>query len=452
MYLIKEIEFIELNDTEVIMINLINGATDVLEKALYSKIIKNDFDSIDDEVIDAMKARKYLFSAEAEYKDFIASIEAVVKDYELKAPPSFLVVPSYACNLNCIYCYEQTYMIKGTTDINPVVMVDKQFERIDKIVAAHEEKYGKIEADTRITIMGGEPLLVPNYAAVEHIFKSAKARSFTVDIVSNGVELDKYLDLFNQYNIDTLKHIQITVDGVKEIHDGRRIFRDKRGSFDIIMANIKLAIKNNIKIILRVNVDATNINELPDLADALIQRFGQNELLQPYLYLLQDGGCSGEANIVSEKIGIEKLFEMEAKNPNMKIFRKKFHAEAFINSIFDNIPYQPKLKHCGAMKNQFILDCKSNVYKCWHGIGNNDYSIGKFYPEYKINQKKANAWLNRSVNNIEKCQTCKYRYICGTGCPAAKHMSEAQMDVSEPSCNPFDEIIKAIILEKMKNR
>ncbi len=450
MYLIKEIEFVDYSNEEIIMVNLINGATDILERNIYSKIINNDLTSLDNTVIKAMKERKYLFDSEKEYNKFISSIEKVIEDFELKAPPSFLVIPSYACNLKCIYCYEQTYMIKGTTEIDPVEMVNVQFERIDKIVAEYESKYGKIKSDTRITIMGGEPLLCPNLKAVTHILKLAKKRDYTVDIVSNGVDLDKYIDLFNEYK-DTLKHIQITVDGVKEIHDTRRIFHDKRGSFDVIMANIELALKNKIKIVLRVNVDTTNINELPDLADSIIERFGNNDLLLPYLYLLQDGGCSGESNIVDETVGIEKIFELEAKNPNMKIFRKKFHAEEFVNSIFDDVPYQPVLKHCGAMKNQFILDCKSNVYKCWHGIGNNDYRIGTFYPEYVINKEKQDAWFNRSVKNIEKCKDCKYRYICGTGCPAAKHMSEEKMNVYEPSCVAFDKVIKTIILEKMKH-
>ena len=55
--------------------------------------------------------------------------------------PNFLVVPSYACNLKCIYCYEQTYIINGTTDIDPLEMVDLQFDRIDKIMNIYEEKY-----------------------------------------------------------------------------------------------------------------------------------------------------------------------------------------------------------------------------------------------------------------------------------------------------------------------
>ena len=449
MFLIKEIDFIDYNKNEMIMINLINGATDIIEKDIYNKIINNKFDEIDETIIKAMLKRKYLFKSEKDYNKFIEELDTRIEELEKKATPNFLVVPSYACNLHCIYCYEQTYMIQGTTKINPKEMVDLQFDRIDQIMEAYEKKYGKTEDDIRITIMGGEPLLKCNLDTVSYIFEKAKERGYTVDIVSNGVDLNCYIDLFNKYK-DTLDHIQITVDGVKEIHDKRRIFHDGRGSFDLIMNNIKLAIENDVLIILRVNVDSTNIKELSQLADMLVEKFNYNEKLKPYLYILQDGGCSGESNIVNEKIGIETIFELEHKNPNMKIFRKKFHPENFIESIFNDVPYQPVLRHCGAAKNQFILDCKSNIYKCWHGIGNNGYRVGTFYPKYELDYDKINAWFDRSVKVIPKCKNCKYRYICGTGCPAAKHMSEENMDVKGPSCVDYKELIKTIILEKMK--
>ena len=326
MFLIKEIEFIDYNENEVIMINLINGATDIIERNVYNLIINNRFNEIDDEILSCMLERRYLFNSKKEYDGFLEKLDNRIEMLEKRATPNFLVVPSYACNLHCIYCYEQTYMIKGTTNIDSIKMVDIQFDKIDKIMKVYEDNYGRTNDDIRITIMGGEPLLKCNLKTVEYIFEQAKKRNYTIDIVSNGVDLNYYIDLFNKYK-NTLDHIQITVDGVKEIHDKRRIFHDGRGSFDLIMENIKLAIKNNILIILRVNVDDTNINELPDLANVLVKEFNNSEKLKPYLYLLQDGGCSGEQNIVNEKIGIEKIFELEEQNPNMAIFRKKFQLE-----------------------------------------------------------------------------------------------------------------------------
>ena len=107
MFLIKEIEFIDYNDNEVIMINLINGATDIIEKSIYDLIINNHFDKIDNEILNCMLERKYLFKTENEYNKFLEELDSRIEMLEKSATPNFLVVPSYACNLHCIYCYEQ---------------------------------------------------------------------------------------------------------------------------------------------------------------------------------------------------------------------------------------------------------------------------------------------------------------------------------------------------------
>ncbi len=449
MYLIKEIDFIELGNGKHLMLNLINGAADLLNDGLYQSIMANDFSSIDKEIINSMMLRRYLFKSKQNYEKFINEINLKIDEEERKSAPNFLIVPTYACNLGCIYCYEQTYVIKKTSK-SPCELVDIQYEHIDRIVEEFRSSTGKINEEICITIMGGEPLLKNNVEVIEYIFAAAQLRAYTVDIVTNGVDLDSYIDMFLKFK-STFKHIQITVDGIKEIHDTRRIFRNGSGSFDLIFSNMKLALNHGVKTYLRVNVDKSNINELPLLADTLLENFGNDENLQPYVYLLQDGGCSGQSNIVEEKIGIEQIFELEDANPNMKIFYKKFHPAEFIDSVFNNTPFQPVLRHCGAAKNQYIFDSKSNVHKCWHGIGNNDFRTGVFEPEFKLNKKKMEEWTGRSGNNLYECKSCKYRYICGTGCPAAQHKAGTEMDVTKPSCVDYKELIRTIVLQKTRH-
>lgn len=101
--------------------------------------MSNHYDKIDNEILDCMLERRYLFKTENEYNKFIEKLDNRIEMLEKSAIPNFLVVPSYVCNLHCIYCYEQTYMIKGTTDIDPIKMVDVQFDRIDKIMKTYEK-------------------------------------------------------------------------------------------------------------------------------------------------------------------------------------------------------------------------------------------------------------------------------------------------------------------------
>ena len=448
MKLINEVQFVKLNEDKIVMLNLINAAADILNLDTYDKLI-NNIDSLDENTIDKLKERKYVFDSDEEYDKFLSELNEKINEAEKNSPPCFLVIPTYSCNLKCTYCYERTYKIDNVKEENLLKICDKQFEIIDDIVKKYKEKNPKFSnfKDIRITIMGGEPLLKVNKNIIEYIFNKVKERKYSVDIVTNGVDLDSFIEILKQ---DCLDHIQITLDGSKEIHDKRRVYANGKGSFDEIIRNIDIALKNNIKIFLRVNVDNENLYDLPELANILISRFKDNKNLYPYIYLLQDGGCSGDANVVKEEVGIEEVFKLEYKYPQVQIFRKKFHPEMFINAIFNNIEFKPSLRHCGAAINQHILDYKGNIYRCWHGIGNDNYSTGKYIPVIKENNEKNRKWDNRSVLNLEKCKKCKYRYICGTGCPAATHKGENEFDIEKESCVDYEKLIETIIKEKVK--
>ena len=206
-----------------------------------------------------------------------------------------------------------------------------------------------------------------------------------------------------------------------------------------------MAVSNNIKVYLRVNVDRDNISDLPNLSKLLVELFGKASTIKPYLYLLQDGGCSGNDKVIEEAIGIKEIFELEKANPSMKIFFKKYHPAKFINSILENKVYNPILRHCGASKNQYIFDFNGCVYKCWHGIGNKEYVCGKIDKSIEFN-KMSKSWQDRSVKNIEKCKSCKYRYLCGTGCLAVTHYTVNDEVLKSASCVDYENLINSLVL------
>lgn len=448
MILIKEIQFVKINENKYVMINLINAAADIIDYNTYEKLTTN-LSELDENIIRIMKDRKYIFDTDEEYNEFILQLNKKICEAEKNSPPCFLVIPTYSCNLQCTYCYERTYKIENFNETDLRKIIDTQFDKINDIVEKYKNNIG-MDYDSkkiRVTIMGGEPLLSPNKQIIKYIIEKVENKGYTVDAVTNGVDLNDFIDILKS---DCVDHIQVTLDGSKEIHDKRRIFASGKGSFDKIMQNLSLALKNDIVIYLRVNVDQENINDLPKLAKILYEKFPNNTNLRPYIYLLQDGGCSGDANVVKEEVGIEKIFELEHKYPEMAIFRKKFHPATFINAIFNNQKFSPSLKHCGAAINQYIFDCKGNVYRCWHGIGNDSYRIGTYLPKENINIEKNEKWNKRSVLNLRKCIHCKYRYICGTGCPAATHKGEDEFDIEKESCVDYESLINVIIKEKIK--
>lgn len=211
MKLIKEIKFVKINDDEIVMLNLINAAADILDSETYDKL-NNDLETLDKEILNKLKERKYIFDSDKDYNKFLFELNERINDAEKNSPPCFLVVPTYNCNLRCTYCYERTYKIDNIKEENLLQIVDKQFDIIDSIVEKYKDNNFRHynSRDIRITIMGGEPLLKVNKHIIEYIFNKVKERGYSIDIITNGVDLDSFIDLLSQ---ECLDHIQITLDG-----------------------------------------------------------------------------------------------------------------------------------------------------------------------------------------------------------------------------------------------
>lgn len=447
MYFIEEIHTIKIDAKNMLLVNLLNAAADVVSHSTYSFLLEKQFDKLSDVILAGLVDRRYLFKSKTEYGNFIKLIDETIEKNEKNSIPSFLLVPTYACNLECTYCYEKTYAIEHRKIYNSSEIMEKWFSFIEDIIDRTRSSHNKFSnKDVMVTLMGGEPLLKKNKKLIENILKELSLRKLGISVVTNGVDLHEFIDIIIKYDVS---HIQVTLDGSQEIHDSRRLKHDGSGSFREILYNIAMAIDFGITVVLRVNVDEGNIGNLCILSDLIYQRFGNNSKLKPYIYLMQDGGCSGDDRVINEQLAISRISDLEKQYPSMAIFEKRYHPSTFVDSIFLDRPFQPSHRHCGASKNLFILDFKGDVYKCWHGIGNKKYRVGFIHPKREFNEN-LKIWGDRSVENIHECQSCNYRYICGTGCPAAGHKNKDQpFDISSSACVDYENILTHLIQTKL---
>ena len=174
---------------------------------------------------------------------------------------SFMFMVTYDCNFRCPYCYESTISEHGrqwTKKTFTKEMVDRAYEAMTEI-EPDEQKRAK-----SITLYGGEPLLAQNREIVEYIVQKGLEQGYKFEAISNGYEIDHYLNLLDPEKIYS---IQISVDGPKEIHDRRRYHYQDGGTFDKIFQNIGLALNKGIRIGLRANTDATNYQFIESLYD-----------------------------------------------------------------------------------------------------------------------------------------------------------------------------------------
>ncbi len=104
--------------------------------------------------------------------------------------------------------------------------------------------------------------------------------NYEFSIVTNGSMLTKNMadDLYGY----GLRYAQITLDGPREVHDSRRYFVNRRGSFDIILKNL-LYVQDLLNVVLRINIDYSNIDDFDELLYELKNMGIENIRIDPHL-------------------------------------------------------------------------------------------------------------------------------------------------------------------------
>lgn len=340
----------------------------------------------------------------------------------------FTFVVTYDCNFRCPYCFE-----KGTVSgemkslLFTQKMVDKAYQAILEI-QPNEKLRPKV-----ITLFGGEPLLTKNKEIVHYIVKKGQELGFTFYAVTNGYEIDDFVDLIGPNGI---VHLQVTIDGIKSRHNSKRIHMEKIPTFDKIVANIGLALQRGAHITIRVNTDKSNIgdlNALKELFDKLHYTDNSNFTIESAILR----NC--EENVNNDKKNnffTMKEFVQEHKDLNYKYGCKDFGVYANIyNAITKKSPLHYRSVFCGAQTASYVFDPVGNIYPCWEVIGTQEHKIGNYMVHpISWDDKVINKWRNTNILVFNNCKQCKYALLCGGDCSALKS--------DKNKCNHLGEIIK----------
>ena len=171
---------------------------------------------------------------------------------------------TYDCNCCCNYCFENlnNHTTGKSTDSQKLI------EYLQNLIK--EEKIKRII----LHFFGGEPLL-----RISEIVKIAESLNnldieILYNVITNGVFLS--LDNIEKLYKRGIRNYQITLDGVKELHDTRRPCKDKNIScYTAIMNNLKNIENsdwaNKVEISIRINIDDENVSQIADIYKELPQ-------------------------------------------------------------------------------------------------------------------------------------------------------------------------------------
>lgn len=344
-----------------------------------------------------------------------------------------VILPTYDCNFRCPYCFERHRLSRGQEWLGQTMKP----EVIDAVFAALRAQRDKGQRIDHCSLYGGEPLLRENKETVRNICEHAKAMGLSLSGITNGYDLDAYMDLLEEYKFTEL---QITVDGVGEQNDCRRIHKDGVPTYERIMQNVALAVEHGINISLRVNVNGENIGGLKALIDDIKARDLNEELFDYYFKAVSESKDSPTK--VSEQQVVDAL--IEAGTPTMEaIDRHSSYSglkDALVGAMKKTAYPAFSPIYCGSEQNMLCIDPDGVIYSCFDHVAIEEQAVGytdKDSGRFLFNFSKA-KWRTRTSDLMEPCRKCPYIFICRGGCAAAAEMEYG--DWTRENCGEIKEI------------
>lgn len=303
------------------------------------------------------------------------------------------------CNLKCTYCAAGGDGTYGEP-MNKI-SVEKTLPQLKFFLSQLKpgQRFG-------ISFVGGEPLLHPEAILAIHnyVFEIAEQMKVrpSLQIVTNGTLLTgKTLEIVRSMKVK----ITFSIDGSKEYNDKARPTKNGQSSTDLTVAGITSILENrgNVE---RIGLSAVCSKDSP----SMLNTYNFFETLNPDWYdftmAYSENSPELQARFIQELNEIAKL----AYNAGGE---QKLRKIEYFNHIFELLDSQRRVEnHCGAGKTYAMIDAKNRMYTCPWDAGKPTEVIGQ--NEQYDHAKLAN--YSKSLIELNNCQTCWARHICGGGC------------------------------------
>lgn len=378
-----------------------------LVQAEYVKWLRlGRFTKIPSKVLKVLKESEILVPKEANELDWATN--RFKKNVDSQNSLSFVVQPSANCQLGCTYCGQ-----KHTNDTLNPFLTFQILERFRSMI--HSQKFKAVS----VGWFGGEAMMAlgkMEFLSEEFIkICDEQGVAYQGVVVTNGVLLK--LSNFKRLVDKKITKFEITIDGLKEHHDKTRMFKNGKGSYDIIIKNL-LAVCEYIKqeklekaihISLRYNVTAENYTGVKTFIDFLVKH-KIDQVATFYIAPIHSWG--NEAHL--QGLGSERFAQFE-----IEILR--YLENTGFNTAY--VPHKLVNTTCVAVnKDDIVIDAYGNVHKCSETPYVPGYGLGEeqkddlvdFVSEFDETFKN---WYDIINNKEVPCGGCNILPLCGGKCP-----------------------------------
>jgi uncharacterized protein len=296
-----------------------------------------------------------------------------------------------ACNLNCVYCYEQNKTDQAmTTDMMSHILTNLDLSKVGQI-----------------NFFGGEPLL--NWPVMKLCVDFCNENHITgkIGMTTNLTLLtDEVIDYIDEYNL----LVMISMDGIKEVHDKYR-----SNSWDTVYANIKKLIDRGLGHLVQIRYTV-----YPESSHRLYEGIKN----------LMDMGLNNLCPMaVTDVPWTEEQYE-NFKQDHLKVIQLYIDTLAtgrsvMIKDIEDLLytilePLPSEKVGCQLKPDTWIsINSDGSVYPCHRCFTVDspivdDMKLGDIYNGIDLEQTK--ICHNKDLKLEQKCIECTVRFRCHLGC------------------------------------
>jgi len=376
------------------------GIMDAESRSVFEDIENFTPDGKSDDVMENVSVMRHAGYIVDTNLDELTAIKLERNQHRMNSPHlSLTIAPTMDCNMNCPYCYENKSTIAMSDEVQQLLLdfVQVHFKSNPDIKSLH------------VTWYGGEPLMqkgvIHSLSAKLIEICETNDKAYSAGIITNGALLD--VETAKQL-VENCKisHAQVTVDGMRDTHNARRILASGEDSFTIVTRNID-ACKDILPINVRVNVDKNNADEVDVLTKYFVDDMGWKG--NPQFYVspveIQEGdSCSLDSSVCFQG--------EEFADISLKTIRASYvtNRDAVVRSFF---PSRKTLFCSGEGANSYVIDPEGNYYNCYRYIGMAEHVTGHISKPFLITEKYG-EWLLADIK--DKCEKCEYLPMCMGGC------------------------------------
>ena len=288
------------------------------------------------------------------------------------------------CNARCPYCYLE----RKDNDLDP-----NSFEKfLDKLTSIDEYRV-KIPF---ILLSGGEPLIHPKF---NDFLEIALQYSLKVGILTNGIELDRFIDeiiknkdrILVQVSIDsTNKELYSVLKGVDPKFLGR------------VLDSISKLIEEKVPVYIAVPVSKVNLEDIPNTVQYLKKLYGDTVKLR-IAPVISVGGADDQYSIGPGDISIIS---------RISGYTRKFGDPIEVEAAKKLLEESP-IPNCGAGWLRIYVDSEGYIKPC--PIMPNTQRFGRIDDDLQdlLGRGKALSFAKITAPNAEGiCKGCPYASWC----------------------------------------